>query len=104
MRLVAALFLATIFVAGAGVYFVNARVGGADLEEELPSGRLTLPDDAATPSVAASVAAPTKPTIYVSGCFESNGECRCIDKRGHRIPLSELSHEDCRVMLKIAPR
>jgi hypothetical protein len=104
MRLAVGLFLATIVVAGAGVYFVNSRVGGVDAEDQLPPGRLTLLDDSLIPAATASVAAPAKPTIFVSGCFESNGECRCIDKQGQRIPVDQLTHDDCRAMLKIAPK
>lgn len=104
MRLAAGLFLATVIVAGAGVYFVNARVGGVDPGEQLPPARLTLPDGGPVPAPAATVASAAKSTIYVSGCFDSNGECRCIDKQGHRIPLDQITHDDCRVMLKIAPK
>jgi hypothetical protein len=95
------LFLATVLVASIGVYYVNAKVGGTDESPE-DVGNSTPLAPQFQPVAPSNVASSS--TIHVSGCFDSGGKCRCLDPAGRRIPVSEISYEDCRKMLETGPR
>jgi len=100
VRLTFVLFLATAIIASTGVYLVNARVEGGDYGDET-----TRPVPREAPPLAKLPAENAQASVInVTGCFDSEGKCRCIDERGHRIPVSEISDADCRKVLEIGPR
>jgi hypothetical protein len=101
MRLTLIFLIATVLVSSLGVYYVNAHVGGTeDVSEEASGGALSIVPAAAAPPASVSVGQP----IMISGCFESDGKCRCLDTQSRRVPLTDLSYADCRKMLEIGPK